>query len=36
MIAEAEAGPSYPAEEVFAELRSFVKEKIAEYRASDR
>jgi antitoxin ParD1/3/4 len=35
MIAEAEAGPSYPAEEVFAELRNFVKNKVAEYRASD-
>lgn len=33
LIAEADNGPSYPAEQVFAELRAFVAEKAAEYRA---
>jgi antitoxin ParD1/3/4 len=35
LIAEADAGPSYPAEQVFAELRAFVAEKAAEYRSGD-
>ncbi len=33
LIAEAAAGPSYPAEQVFAELRAFVAEEAAKYRA---
>jgi antitoxin ParD1/3/4 len=33
LIAEADAGPSYPAEQVFAELRAFVAEQAAKYRA---
>lgn len=33
MLEEAEAGPSYPAEQVFAELRQLVAEKVAQYRA---
>ena len=36
LIAEADAGPSYPAEQVFAELRTFVAEQAARYRAGDR
>jgi antitoxin ParD1/3/4 len=32
LIAEADAGPSYPAEQVFAELKAFVAEKVAENR----
>ena len=35
LIAEADASPSYPAEQVFAELRAFVAEKAAEYRAGE-
>ena len=35
LIAEADAGPSYPAERVFAELRAYVAEKAAEYRAAE-
>lgn len=33
LIAEADAGPSYPADQVFAELRAFVAEQAAKYRA---
>ncbi|QYU70014.1 type II toxin-antitoxin system ParD family antitoxin [Leptolyngbya sp. 15MV] len=33
MLDEAEAGPSYPAEEVFAEIRQLVADKAAKYRA---
>jgi antitoxin ParD1/3/4 len=33
LIAEADNSPSYPAEQVFAELRAFVAEKAAHYRA---
>ena len=36
MVAEAEAGPSYPAEQVFAEIRQYVAEQAAKYRAEDR
>lgn len=36
MLVEAEAGPSYPAEQVFAELRQRVAEKVAKDRAEDR
>ena len=33
MVEEARAGPSYPAEEVFAEMRQLVAEQAAKYRA---
>lgn len=33
MVEEARAGPSYPAEEVFAEIRALVAEQAAKYRA---
>ncbi len=36
MVDEARAGPSYPAEEVFAEVRKLVAEQAAKYRAEDR
>ncbi|AKM07561.1 ribbon-helix-helix domain-containing protein [Pelagerythrobacter marensis] len=36
MVAEAEAGPSYPAEQAFAEIRQYVAEQAAKYRAEDR
>lgn len=32
MVAEAEEGPSYPAEQVFAEIRQYVAEQAAKYR----
>lgn len=35
MIDEADAGPSYPAEQVFAEIRAFVAEQAAKYRSGD-
>ncbi len=36
MVEEARAGPSYPAEEVFAEIRALVAEQAAKYRAEDQ
>lgn len=36
MVAEAEAGPSYPAEQVFAEIRQYVAEQAAKYRAENQ
>ncbi len=36
MVADAGAGPSYPAEQVFAEIRQDVAEQAAKYRAEDR
>ncbi|WP_427968812.1 ribbon-helix-helix domain-containing protein [Altererythrobacter sp.] len=36
MVEEAEAGPSYPAEQVFAEIRQFVAEQAAKYRAENQ
>lgn len=36
LIAEADAGPSHPAEEVFERIRHFVAEEAAKYRADDR
>lgn len=36
LVAEADAGPSYPAQEVFERVRSFVAEEAAKYRAEDR
>lgn len=36
MVEEARAGPSYPAEEVFAEIRQLVAEQAAKYRAEQR
>ncbi|NCP19979.1 MAG: ribbon-helix-helix protein, CopG family [Erythrobacter sp.] len=35
MVEAADAGPSYPAEEVFAEIRQLVAERVATYRAED-
>jgi antitoxin ParD1/3/4 len=35
MLDEADAGPSYPAEEVFAEIRALVAETAAKYRAAN-
>ena len=35
LVAEADAGPSYPAEQVYSEIRHFVAGKVAEYRARD-
>ena len=36
MVEEARSGPSYPAEEVFAEIRALVAEQAAKYRAEDQ
>lgn len=36
MIDEADAGPSYPAEQVFAEIRALVAEQAAQYRSGDK
>lgn len=36
MVEEARAGPSYPAEEVFTEIRHLVAEQAAKYRAEER
>lgn len=36
MVEEARAGPSYPAEEVFAEIRQLVAERAAKHRAEER
>jgi antitoxin ParD1/3/4 len=35
MIDEADAGPSYPADQVFAEIRALVAETAAKYRAEN-
>lgn len=36
MLDEADAGPSYPADEVFAEIRQLVAEQAAKYRAESK
>lgn len=36
MVAEADEGPSYPAEQVLAEIRQYVAERAAKYSTEDR